>query len=329
MNPVQSIFRSIEQDSINNILTICTHERYEQGLCKIPNTNFYSIWKEGNKKWNETYGKCPPNYHLMYNRPNQLPLWLDFDFAIAQNVFGQYQTLLPLVSKMQIPMIRIEHTTWMNYWGPDHKRRLDTMRCNANVFITNHSVKAWGFEDQKDTFVIDHTVDTDLFTPKEELKENRIFTVANDFINRDNVLGFKLFQRVTQGLPVCVAGATPGLSEAASCVEDLVREYQKSSIYLNTAHLSPIPTSMLEAMSCGSCPISVATCGIPEYIKDGENGMLATSEQELRDKLELALREPNLAYDLGQKARETVLEKCNINRFISQWEEVFDYVKLR
>ena len=328
MNPIQSTFRKLEKDIINRILTVPTHERFEQGLCKIPDTEFYSIWREGNKKWNNSYGECPSNYNLLYNRPQQFPVWLDFDFVLAQNIFGQHQFLSPLAKKMQLPLIRIEHTTWMPWWGDTQKQRRESTPSDVTVFISNHSAEAWGFDkNDPSVFIIEHTVDSDLFIPNDSLLQNRILTVANDFVNRDPVLGFKLFRDVTNGLHVCVVGNTPGLSEAASCVDDLVREYQKSSIYLNTAHLSPIPTSMLEAMSCGCCPISVATCAIPDFIVDGENGFLAENAQELRDKLELAINDPDLTKKMGENARQTIIERCNIDRFTREWKEVFEYAK--
>ena len=250
MNPVRSILRSTEKNQNLNILTVPCHERYESGLCKVPNTDYWSIWREGNKKWNTTYGDIPNNYNLLYNRKNQLPLWLDFDFALAQNIFGQYQFLQPLCAQMQIPLVRVEHTTWMPYWQGDQARQLKSIRGSANVFISNHSVDVWGFKhDDPSVFVIDHTVDTDRFKPSNS-RTNRVLTVANDFVNRDYVLGYNLFQRITKGLPTKIVGDTPGLSSPASSVYDLVSEYQQSSVYLNTAHLSPIPTSMLEAMSC-------------------------------------------------------------------------------
>jgi len=327
MNPVQSIFRTLESDH-RRILSVCTHERTEIGMSKIPNVEFYAIWKEGHKKWNETYGACPSNYHLLYNRKDQIPLWLDFDFVLAQSVFGQMQYLKPLSDKMQIPLIRVEHTARMPWWSENQLKQLASMRGDANVFISNYSVDAWGLShDDPSVFVIEHTVDSDLFCPNGE-KENKILTVANDFINRDSVLGFKLFQRVTQGLPTRIVGATPGLSEAAKSVPDLVSEYQSALIYLNTAHLSPIPTSMLEAMSCSCCPVSVPTCAIPDYV-NSENGFLVDNEKDMRDCLVYLLENPDVALKKGKRARETILEKCNIGRFIKRWQEVFEYVRLK
>ena len=56
-------------------------------------------------------------------------------------------------------------------------------------------------------------------------------------------------------------------STPAESVADLVNEYCSSKVFLNTSTVSPIPTTLLEAMSCGSAVVSTATCMIPEIIE--------------------------------------------------------------
>ena len=74
--------------------------------------------------------------------------------------------------------------------------------------------------------------------------------VANDFVGRGNILGYDLFRRVTDGLPVRIVGETPGLSLPAKDLDDLINEYQTSRISINTAHMSPVPYSVLESSCC-------------------------------------------------------------------------------
>lgn len=323
LSAVERFTRNVENP---NILTSPTHERQEICMCKT-GANFYSIWKDGIKKWNTQYGEVPNNYYLMYKLNNQFPLWLDIDIVLSQNKFGQFQFLEPMARRLQTPLISMEHTLPAPFWGSDQVDYVRSLRGTINIFISNFSLNAWKWEDRGDTFVIEHCVDTDLFTTNNLDRQNHILTVANDYIGRDVFLNYKQYVEVTNGLPVHPIGDTPGLSKPAKNIAELVREYQTSRIFLNTAHWSPIPTSLLEAMSCGCAVVSCATCAIPDYIKDGENGLLAKNNKEMRDKLLLLLNDPVLCNKLGQNARATIIKKCNIDRYIKDWKGIFELAK--
>ena len=116
-------------------------------------------------------------------------------------------------------------------------------------------------------------------------REPICLSVVNDWANRDWCCGFTIWQGVTKGLPVSVLGDTPGLSKPASSFDKLVRAYQSSRIFLNTSTISPVPTSLLEAMACGCAVVSTATCMIPEIIKNGVNGFISNDEEELKEML--------------------------------------------
>lgn len=50
--------------------------------------------------------------------------------------------------------------------------------------------------------------------------------------------------------------------------------YQAADVYLHAAHSDNFPTTILEAMACGTPVIATAIGGIPEQIDDGVNGFL-------------------------------------------------------
>ena len=82
-----------------------------------------------------------------------------------------------------------------------------------------------------------------------------------------------------------MVGDTPGLSEPAASTEGLVATYQNSRIFLNTSTISPVPTALMEAMSCGCAVVSTATCMIPEVIEHGVNGFITNDTQEMKQYL--------------------------------------------
>jgi hypothetical protein len=197
------------------------------------------------------------------------------------------------------------------------------LKGNKNVFISEYSRAKWGWnEDEAD--VIHHGVDTDLFNDYEQDRLCRILSVCNDWINRDEPCGFSFWKEACNTLPVFPVGDTPGLSKPAETVEQLVEFYNTSQVFANTSLVSPVPTSLLEAMSCGCCCVSTDTCMIPEIIKDGYNGFLVKTPYEMRKKLEVCLSDPDLCKEIGKNARKTILERFSLQQFIDNWNSLFE-----
>ena len=147
----------------------------------------------------------------------------------------------------------------------------------------------------------------------------RILSVVNDWINRDWCCGFAIWQRVTKDLPVFPVGDTQGLSRPSKNIGELVDFYQTSQIFINTSTVSPIPSALLEAMSCGSACVSTANCMIPEIIVHGYNGFITNDEKEMREYLQLLLNDEKLRDYLGKNARQTILEKFSLEQFVNNW----------
>ncbi len=324
MNPVNTILHATREDKKKlNILTAPTHEAYEVELCKTGH-NFYAYQHNSFKSWNDSYRPRPENYNLLSGGNNgQLPMWLDFDLVLSQNKFGQFQILAPVAKALQLPLISLEHTLPMPEWKVNRLVECANMRGNLNAFISEFSIKQWGWQNHKDTVVVHHGIDTGVFTPGNDKREVRILSVVNDWINRDWCCGFNIWRRTIAGLPAYVLGATPGLSRPAGSLQELVQAYQQSRIFYNTSTISPVPTVLLEAMACGCAVVSTATCMIPEIIQNGINGFISNDEKELRGYLELLLKDEELANKLGENARNTITEKFSSQVFVDNWNKVF------
>jgi glycosyltransferase involved in cell wall biosynthesis len=146
---------------------------------------------------------------------------------------------------------------------------------------------------------------------------------VKDFIERDAFVGYSLWENVTKGLPRFPVGGTPGLSEPAKNVHELVRFYNEAQIFINTSLISPIPMAVLESMSCGGLCISTATGAIPEIITNGHDGFITNNPQEMRHLLEYFLENPDKGDEVRKNARKTILEKFSLNRFIAEWNNIF------
>lgn len=315
--------RIIDNTNVNkkdkyNILTFPTHERYETELCKTGH-EFYSLNISNAKKWNSDQTDIPVNYHVLPE--NQSCDYLNFDFILVQSKFGQFQVAQNINQQLGLPIICLEHTLpTPPSMTQSQINQMKNMRGDINVFISQFSKSRWGI----DGIVIHHGVDTKTFKPLDNHnKENTVLTVANDFVNRDYCLNFNGWKRVTNGLNTKLIGNTPGLSTAAPDINSLVDSYNTCSVYFNSSTLSPIPMSLLEAMSCGCAVVSTATCMIPEIIKNGENGFISNDETELRSYIELLTKDETLRNTIGINARKTIEQNFSEQEFVNNWNTLF------
>ncbi len=304
------------------ILTFDTHERYQTQLCKTGH-DFYSFRYNDCKKWDNNYAKLPENYYILPE--GGLPTSINFDFILSQSKFGQFQIGLQLNQHLDVPLVSLEHPLPLPHWNNDQLNQFKSMVGDLNIFISEYSVGNWGIDCEAD--VIHHSVDTKTFKPVEERKEKspEVLSVVNDFKNRDYCCNYAGWQRVTEGFDTKLLGSSPdGSSKPAESIEDLVTEYNSAKVFLNTSTISPVPTSLLEAMACGCPVVTTATCMIPEIIKNGQNGFMSNDESELKEYIKKLLEDRELAIHMGNQARETIKEQFSEEKFINNWNNIFD-----
>lgn len=303
-----------------NILTFPTHERYETQLCKTGH-NFYSFNLKDQKKWNLDQCPYPENYFTLPE--GDFCGFIDYDFILVQSKFWQFQVAQKINQHTNLPIICLEHT-WPLYeiHKDEYIDQLRSMFGNINVFISETSAKAWNIP--VDYKVINHGIDIDVFKPLATEKSDYVLSVANDFAKRDYCLNYSGWTRITKGIDTKLVGNNEGISEPIKSTEKLVEEYNKCGVFFNSSTLSPIPMSLLEAMSCGCAVVSTATCMIPEIIQNGVNGFISNDENELRERIEYLLHNPEIRQQIGNNARNTIVEKFSENNFVKNWNELLD-----
>jgi glycosyltransferase involved in cell wall biosynthesis len=96
---------------------------------------------------------------------------------------------------------------------------------------------------------------------------------------------------------------------------DLVQYYRASSVYLAPTLYENFPIRVLEAMACGAPVVASNVCALPEAIDDGRNGLLIKpgSVSELTNAICELLDDPTLRMRLGVNARNTVMEKFDLD----------------
>ena len=200
------------------------------------------------------------------------------------------------------------------------------------MYLSEYSVKKWSMSCP--STVIHHSVDTETFKPNPKDKTLDMLSVVNEFVDRDYCCNYSGWQRIVshfQDKAIDVVGKDsekiPNIEGGvARDLNDLVGRYNGCKIFLNTSTVSPVPTSLLEAMACGCAVVTTATCMIPEIIENGVNGYCSNDESELIGYITQLLENEELRASMGEQARKTILEQFSETNFNSNWNKTFDKV---
>lgn len=306
------------------ILTVPTHEGYQSMLGETGH-EFYMLQGDGLKFW-DFHTRPLPDNHYIFNLPvNQIRGDIPFDLILCQNRLQQYPLLIQIAERTGLPLVMLDHTEPPPGMPEHDLQQVKQFEASAYVFITEHNRKTWGFENREDSCVIPHGINTDIFKGYTGNTTAGV-SVVNQFPGRDIFCGWTLWQNITRQVPMMLYGDNPGLSESVNNPYKLARLISEHRFFLNTSQLSPVPLSLLEAMACGCPPVSTAKQQIPSIIEHGVNGFISNDEKELVEYCHKLLQDQDLAKEMGQKARQTILDKFSIQQFINQWNDVFEQV---
>ncbi len=319
----QCIHRAVAKQK--NTLSIPTHESAFSAFAKaLPEFNHYMLYGPNLKTWDNRFRELPENCFLL--KDSVIPLELNFDLVLSQNV-DQYPILAPLAGQYHIPLVTITHTARYPSMSKAYLRQVKQQVGLANVFISDWSRHDWGWQDDENAVTIEHAIDCSEFGLGPVERANHILSVCNQF-NREvrwEPCGYPLWTDVISpfkqdALPWKHLGADcDGFAEPAESLKDLIDNYQNASIFINTTKISPIPMSLLEAAACGCAIVSTNTCAIPSIFTDGVDSVLSNDPKVLRQACIYLLNNPEKARELGLKARETVMKRCDPTRFRNDW----------
>ena len=112
------------------------------------------------------------------------------------------------------------------------------------------------------------------------------------------------------------------MSRPISNEKDLINAINGCSCYLNTSRLSPVPMSLMEAMSCGIPCVSTANQQVPVIM----NGIETCSNNLdfLASQIVEICNNTEKAKNIGSACRTRIVDHYNIDNFVKNWNNVFD-----
>lgn len=102
--------------------------------------------------------------------------------------------------------------------------------------------------------------------------------------------------------------------------------FMQTDLYVLPSHNEGLPLSVLEAMSYGLPVVTTNVGGVPELVRDGEDGFLITPGdiEALENAICRMVLNPDLRKSMGASARTRVEEKYSRERVLPQLDELYD-----
>jgi glycosyltransferase involved in cell wall biosynthesis len=109
-------------------------------------------------------------------------------------------------------------------------------------------------------------------------------------------------------------------------IPDMLSLYHQASAFVLTSEHEGTPNVLLEAMATGLAVVATSVGGVPDIVQDGRTGFLV-AENRLDDLPRVILelvRNPNLATQIGARARAYVEETHSVHKLPDHLAELYD-----
>ena len=152
--------------------------------------------------------------------------------------------------------------------------------------------------------------------------------VVNHLLERGRTVGADVFLKAREQVPLDLIGmeSTKLGGRGEFHHRQLFAEVAAYRFFFNPIRWTSLPLAVLEALSIGCPVICLATTELVTVIENGVNGFIATRLDDLVAAMQLLLRDPTEARGLGRQAHQTYLERFTLDRFVADWDRLFQAV---
>ena len=104
--------------------------------------------------------------------------------------------------------------------------------------------------------------------------------------------------------------------------------FQHCEFFVLPSRSEPFGIVLLEAMALGKAIVATKVGGIPEFIKDGDTGLLVESgdSQALSEGILRLIRDHELRARLGKNGLQSVETRYDYRKLILRYEELFQRI---
>jgi hypothetical protein len=247
------------------------------------------------------------------------------DIVILQrpHEYELVQSWLGLRPGTDVPALYVEHNA--------PQGRINAMRHPAADWKGVHVVHVTNFNDlfwdcgNRPTHVIEHGIIDPGYRYTGEVAACAV--VINEPQRRARVTGTDLLERIQSRVPIELfgmgAGARGGYENLPQ--DRLHGEIARRRIYFHPIRWTSLGLSLIEAMQLGMPVVALATTEIPEAVPDG-TGIISTNVRTLVESLERLLDDPDRCRDLGRHARAHARKRYGLERFLQDWDRLFQEI---
>jgi len=252
-------------------------------------------------------------------------LFVNWKFVFIQRVFVT-ELLLKKLNAKSIPIIYdFDDAVYINSKNPESKEKTETMiRSASKVIISTDYLQAFCVQNGKTAEVINTPVETDRIRPTVK-SSNHIFTIG--WIGSPWTSGFleiveKPLQRLAKKYTFCFLTIGAKQDYTIEGINHVARpwSYENENKDLGNMDIGimPLPNTDYAGMKGGYKLILYMAAGIAcvaspvginqMIIEPGENGFLASNEEEWYEKLELLIKDSVFRSHLGATGRQNAIE---------------------
>lgn len=185
---------------------------------------------------------------------------------------------------------------------------------------------------KRKTISFPNAIDTDFFAPSAKMKKSGTSLIYMGRVSYEKsidqvIKAFKIINAEKPETTLTIVGPGPERKKLEVLVHDLglnkkvfftgtlhgqahLEALQKADIFLTTSKTDNMPLAVIEAMSAGLPVIGVDALGIPEIVRDGQNGYIVPPDdpQIMAEKTLVLLNDTKLRQKFSQASRELALE---------------------
>ncbi|OQP41075.1 transferase [Niastella yeongjuensis] len=249
---------------------------------------------------------------------------LDFDCILFQSEknfrIDQYEILS--AEQRKLPAVYLEHNAPSPY-AVDSSHPLYDPRV-VLVHVTHYNKLMWK-NNVPMVRVIQHGITEASHTYTGELKKGIV--VINHIKERGRTTGWDIYDRVRAEVPIDLAGIGTeqygGLGEVL--FPRLTAFTTRYRFLFNPIRHTSFGLFVCEAMMAGIPVVSLATTEYANLLTNGESAFINTDVDALIAGMKLLLNNLPLATTMGQRGHAVAQEQFNMERFIREWNEVFEF----